>query len=71
VVDDQLRASLEEVGEGDDSVRSLELVVGRELHHRLAPALGGEGVALPGRLLLLHPQGLVGLLPFLWCDDRR
>ena len=71
VVEDQLRAALEEVGERHDPVGPLELVVGAELHHRLAPALGGEGIALSRGLLLLGQQRLVGLLPFLSADDLR
>jgi hypothetical protein len=71
VVDDQLRAPLEELGERDHAVGTLELVVGGELRHRLAPALCGERVALSRGLLLLCQQRLLAMLPFLWRDDLR
>jgi hypothetical protein len=68
VVDDQPAAALEEVDQRDGPVRTVEGVIGGELHHRLATALGAQGVAGPGGLLL-RQESLVEALPLLVADD--
>ena len=50
VVDDELGLALEHVRQPNRAVGSVKGVVG-QLHHRQAPASGGDGVQLPGRLL--------------------
>jgi len=65
VLDDQLAARAEKVREGDRTVRSLEQVGLGDLDHREPAAVGVEGIAGAGELLLLREQAAPGLEPLL------
>ena len=60
VVDDQLPAALEQVGQPDLALRAGEAVVLGHLDHRQPAALGAQRVAAAGQLLLLLEQRRAG-----------
>src|SRR5436305_6260908 len=68
VVDDELAATLEEVGQGQLGVPTAEHVLLVDLDHRQPPALGVQGVALAREALLLLEQLLAGGDPLLAGD---
>src|SRR5437763_384492 len=63
VVEEQLTASLEEVGQARLSVRAVEDVVLVDPDSRQPAALGGERVACPGGFLFLGKKRVVRCLP--------
>lgn len=71
VIDEQLRAPLEEIEQGRLSVWALELVLLLDPHDRLAPPLRGQGVTLPCQLFLLGDDPLVRRLSLLERDHFR
>jgi len=71
VVDDQLPPPVEQIGEPDLAVESVELVVLLDRHHRQPPALGGERVERACGLFLLDEQLVAGRLPLGLGDDVR
>jgi hypothetical protein len=70
VVDDELRPSVEDVGEPDWSALADERVV-VHLDHREPATLRGDGVELARRSLLASPKLVELLSPGLLIDDRR
>ncbi len=65
VVERELAAPFEQVEQAHLPIRTFEAVVLGDLVHRLAPALGGQPVALAHVGLLTGQQLLVGKLPLL------
>ena len=66
VVEEQLRATLEEVEQAGLAVGSLERVVLVDQHPWQAATLGGECVSRPGCFLFLGKERLACCLPFCW-----
>ena len=69
-VDDQLAAAVEQVEQAGRAIRAVELVLLLHGHPRHPAALGGQRVAGPRVLLLLHEQLLPRGDPLLRRDDR-
>jgi hypothetical protein len=69
VVEDELAAALEQVGQVHGAVGALEGVVLLHLDHGQVAALGAEGVAGAGQLLLLGQQVLASGQPLVAADD--
>src|SRR5687768_5826039 len=69
VLDDELAASLEEAGQADLAVRSLEDVVLVDPHHRQPAPVSVEGVPGPGELLLSREQRLASRVPLVVRND--
>ena len=65
VLDDKLAASVEQVGEGDLAVRSVEHVVLLHLDPGQRATLGAQLVAQPGEFLFLAQQFLARGKPFI------
>jgi hypothetical protein len=68
VVDDELRASLEHIGQPDRPVLADQCVV-RHLDHGQAAALGGDGIQFAGGRLLSAAQVVEGGAPSVLVDD--
>ena len=69
VPDDQLRPTLEEVEQRRSAVRVLEHVLLLDLHHGEAAPIGADPVPTVREVLLLLPELLAGLDPFIsGCD---
>ena len=71
MVDDQLRAALEQVEQRQRAARAFELVGLCDLDHRQLTTLGVEPVALAGEVLLLLQQVAPGGGPLVLRDDLR
>ena len=69
-VDDQLAAAVEQVEQARRAIRAFELVLLLHRHPRHPAALGGQRVAGPHVLLLLHEQLLARGDPLLRRHDR-
>jgi hypothetical protein len=69
VFDEELAATVEQIGQGHLAVRRVEDVRLLDLHPGQRATLGGEPVAEPGELLLSRHQGLARFEPFLARDD--
>src|SRR5215204_2915221 len=69
-VDDQLAAAVEQVEQAGRAIRAVELVLLLHGHPRHPATRGGERVAGPHVLLLLHEQVLPRGDPLLHRDDR-
>src|SRR5271163_5024971 len=68
-IDDQLTATLEQVGQARRPVRAVKVVVLIHGQPRHPPTFGCQRVARTGQLLLLDQQPLPRGLPFLRRDD--
>jgi hypothetical protein len=69
MLDDQLAAVFEQLGQRPLAVRRVEDVRLLDLDPRQVAAFGAEPVALPGQLLFLGEQRLARLGPFVARDD--
>jgi hypothetical protein len=63
VIDEKLAAAIEKVDQAGLALRSFELVVLLDPHHRLAPPLGSQRVARPRGCLFLGKKALMRRLP--------
>jgi hypothetical protein len=65
VVDDQLTAPGEQIGQTQLTLRPLKTVIGLNLDHRQLAALGVQRIALLGQRLFFGQQSLAGKQPLL------
>jgi hypothetical protein len=70
VVDQQLGAAVEELGQGPGSILGVEAVLLVDPDPGQLAALTGQLVTYPGVCLLAHQQRLAGSLPLLKADNR-
>src|SRR6476646_3176146 len=69
MVDDQLAASFEEIGQCDLPVRTVENVLLVDFHPREGATLGGELIAHPGKAFFIGKMLFAGIKPFLARND--
>ncbi len=71
MVDNQLAASIEQVGQPLLSVWAIELVLFVDLEHRQPAAFGADGISLTGQFLFLNEQPLASDQPVSSRDNLR